>query len=112
MPTPFRRSKNGLRLSQRMGSEHLTLAGPAYSAVCQTISYSLSYLMTLASVALAMFVGSSMAQSAQGPDGAAIFERSCAVCHRPGTGTRAPLPDVLRQMTRESILRALEIGKM
>lgn len=49
---------------------------------------------------------------AQGPPGAETFERQCATCHRPGSGTRAPLPDALRQMSRDSILRALESGTM
>ncbi len=54
----------------------------------------------------------SAAMPAAAPDGAAIFNRTCTVCHRPDSGTRAPLPAVLRQMTQESILRALETGKM
>ncbi len=62
-------------------------------------------------VLVALFI-SSFVRSAQGPDSAAIFKRSCAVCHHPESGTRAPSPAVLRQMTRETILRALETGKM
>src|SRR5438128_2328497 len=62
-------------------------------------------------VLITLFI-SSFVCSAQGPDGAAIFKRSCAVCHHPGSDTRAPSPVVLRQMTRETILRALEEGKM
>src|SRR5579872_2997142 len=46
------------------------------------------------------------------PDGKVIFNRSCAICHRPDSGTRAPLPAVLREMTREAILRTLESGAM
>ena len=49
---------------------------------------------------------------AQDGNGSAIFERSCAGCHRPNSGTRAPLPEVLRQMSRDTILRALVSGKM
>ena len=45
-------------------------------------------------------------------DGATIFEDRCAACHRPNSGTRAPLPDQLRKMSRDSILRALESGVM
>jgi len=45
-------------------------------------------------------------------DGAALFEKKCATCHRPDSGSKAPLPDGLRQMSRESILAALETGKM
>src|SRR5215471_10299 len=49
----------------------------------------------------------------RGPtDGATIFGDHCTACHRPNSGTRAPLPDQLRRMSRESILRALESGVM
>jgi polyvinyl alcohol dehydrogenase (cytochrome) len=47
-----------------------------------------------------------------GQTGAAIFQHHCAVCHRAGSGTRAPLPDQLRRMSRASILSALETGVM
>ncbi len=66
-------------------------------------------LILLAIPSLAMPV---LAMPAAAPDGAAIFNRVCVVCHRLDSGTRAPLPAVLRQMTQESILRALETGKM
>jgi polyvinyl alcohol dehydrogenase (cytochrome) len=45
-------------------------------------------------------------------DGARIFAQKCAVCHRADSGSKAPLPDGLRQMSRASILSALESGKM
>jgi polyvinyl alcohol dehydrogenase (cytochrome) len=45
-------------------------------------------------------------------DGAAIFEDRCVACHRPNSGTRAPLPEQLRKMSRDFILRALESGAM
>jgi polyvinyl alcohol dehydrogenase (cytochrome) len=60
---------------------------------------------------LALFLACS-ASWAQNINGSAIFERSCAGCHRPDSGTRAPLPEVLRQMSRDSVLRALVSGKM
>ena len=44
--------------------------------------------------------------------GATIFEERCAACHQPNSGTRAPVPDQLRKMSRDSILRALESGVM
>src|SRR5580700_11179121 len=49
---------------------------------------------------------------AQVPDGAEIFKRQCALCHQAGTGTRAPAPDVLRQLPQSNILRALQDGPM
>src|SRR2546428_12090196 len=60
-------------------------------------------------LALILAVSASWAESPQGAD---IFERKCATCHRANSGTRAPLPEVLRQMSRDSILRALESGAM
>ena len=52
------------------------------------------------------------AGAASTPSGEQVFQQNCEVCHRMGTGTRAPLPSVLRQLKRESILRALESGVM
>lgn len=49
---------------------------------------------------------------AQLPDGAEIFKRQCALCHRAGSGTRAPAPDVLRELPQANILRALQDGLM
>lgn len=50
--------------------------------------------------------------SGQNPSGQTLFDVNCAQCHRPDSGTRAPVPGALRRMTRESILRALETGTM
>ncbi|MGH9447789.1 MAG: PQQ-binding-like beta-propeller repeat protein, partial [Terriglobia bacterium] len=41
-----------------------------------------------------------------------VFIGHCAVCHHEGSGTRAPLPRVLRQMSRQEILQALRTGVM
>src|SRR5437867_3969600 len=49
---------------------------------------------------------------AQTPDGAALFRKHCAACHRPGSETRAPLPEVLSQMPRQKIADSLEKGTM
>ena len=45
-------------------------------------------------------------------DGAALFEKHCATCHRPGTNTRAPLRETLARIPRPAILAALETGSM
>jgi polyvinyl alcohol dehydrogenase (cytochrome) len=55
---------------------------------------------------------SSTARPAIIPDGKAIFHRSCASCHRPNSGTRAPRAAILHQMTQKAILQALETGAM
>src|SRR5262249_35102542 len=47
---------------------------------------------------------------AQAPD--ALFQLRCSECHKAGNAINAPLPDTLRQMTWQSILAALETGKM
>ncbi|HEV2416220.1 MAG TPA: cytochrome c, partial [Terriglobia bacterium] len=44
--------------------------------------------------------------------GRQIFINHCAVCHHENSGTRAPLPSVLRQMSSQEILGALETGVM
>jgi polyvinyl alcohol dehydrogenase (cytochrome) len=48
------------------------------------------------------------------PDGQALFEEHCALCHQnaPTGANRAPSPAVLAGKTREEILRALESGTM
>ena len=47
---------------------------------------------------------------AQNPD--ALFQARCASCHTAGNAVGAPLPETLRQMSWQSILGALETGKM
>ena len=49
---------------------------------------------------------------ASAPDGAAVFERECSMCHTGAAETRAPAPDVLRQRSPEAILSALTAGGM
>ena len=49
---------------------------------------------------------------ASAPDGAAVFERECSMCHNGAAETRAPAPEVLRQRSPEAILSALTAGGM
>jgi len=44
---------------------------------------------------------------AQAPDGAALYKQSCSKCHESGGDTRAPNPQVLRQLTPEAVLIAM-----
>src|SRR5688572_4238868 len=48
---------------------------------------------------------------ATAPDGAAVFTRACASCHKPGQ-SEVPAPDVMRALTPESIVNSLTNGKM
>ena len=50
--------------------------------------------------------------SAVGQDGAEVFRNHCSTCHRAGSSTSAPLPDALRSLPAQTILAALESGKM
>src|SRR5258706_6249547 len=64
---------------------------------------------------VSMSAGVAFAASAQAPatrDGEAIFARDCASCHDGAAGSRAPGPDVLRQRSPESVLKALTAGGM
>ncbi len=54
----------------------------------------------------------SASRSAERPDGAVVFIRNCAMCHKSAHASRAPDVKVLRKMTREVILQALESGVM
>lgn len=46
------------------------------------------------------------------PDGAALYKQRCSLCHDRSSETRAPAPAVLRGMSVENIVRALESGLM
>ena len=56
--------------------------------------------------------GLMFAQAGATPDGKALFEKNCAVCHKPGANNRAPLPEALAQRPNQSIVDALESGVM
>jgi polyvinyl alcohol dehydrogenase (cytochrome) len=45
-------------------------------------------------------------------DGAELFRNDCSTCHRSGSPTQAPLPETLRRLPAQTILTALESGKM
>ena len=50
---------------------------------------------------------------AEGPDGAAVFQKACASCHaNPAPDSRAPTREVLRTVAPEAILTALTVGNM
>jgi polyvinyl alcohol dehydrogenase (cytochrome) len=60
-------------------------------------------------LAFALWLGDARAQ----PNGAELYTRACAQCHdSSNTDIRAPKRDVLRVMTPEAILRALQRGSM
>jgi polyvinyl alcohol dehydrogenase (cytochrome) len=46
------------------------------------------------------------------PDGGVLFTKKCMSCHQPGNDMRAPVPDMLHQMSHASILAALDSGRM
>jgi polyvinyl alcohol dehydrogenase (cytochrome) len=50
--------------------------------------------------------------SAVAQDGAEVFRNHCSTCHRAGSSTSAPLPEALRGLPAQTILAALESGKM
>src|SRR6187431_1871704 len=70
-------------------------------------------------VVLAIFLTVGLAVTAQQaqtpaqvqPNGSAIFDRSCASCHRAGE-KEVPAPELLRTLTPEAIVNALTVGKM
>lgn len=71
--------------------------------------------MTLrVSVAAIVAVGWCASAFAQAPDGAAVYQKSCATCHQQpaGDNARAPSREALRQFSPESIVTALSTGAM
>src|SRR4029450_4732458 len=67
-----------------------------------------SALITL--LLVAMFAAPAAAQT---PDGAAVYQASCASCHaNPGPDSRAPNREILATLAPESIMVALTSGQM
>jgi polyvinyl alcohol dehydrogenase (cytochrome) len=62
--------------------------------------------------AVLCLVGSAVQIQAQDKSGEAVFQSLCSNCHKEGSTTQAPLPDVLRKMPAQAILTALTTGKM
>src|SRR5262252_4934070 len=50
--------------------------------------------------------------AAVAPDGKALFEKNCALCHKTTTENRVPTFDALRLITNRAIVVALESGSM
>jgi len=67
--------------------------------------------IVLSSVVVASLVPIVAHGQANAPDGAAVFTRACAGCHKPGQA-EVPAPEVLRTLTPESIINSLTNGKM
>lgn len=55
---------------------------------------------------------SAFGDAARAQEGEGVFNKLCVNCHKDGSPTQAPLPDVLRKMSADSILDALDNGKM
>jgi polyvinyl alcohol dehydrogenase (cytochrome) len=70
--------------------------------------------MTLrVSIATIVIAGSCAVASAQAPDGAAVYQKTCATCHaNPAADTRAPSRETLGQFSPEAIVTALTTGNM
>src|ERR1700733_11139197 len=66
-------------------------------------------LLGTATTMILMLVNSSPAQS---PEAGRLFEQSCMTCHGNAAFEKAPDPSVLRQMSPESIYKALITGAM
>ena len=69
---------------------------------------------TLPALVLGLLIGSTSAAAAQtAPDGAAVYQKSCASCHQqPAAGSRAPTREVLAGIAPEAIMTALTTGNM
>jgi polyvinyl alcohol dehydrogenase (cytochrome) len=50
--------------------------------------------------------------SAPAPDGKVIFEKNCALCHKPGADNRTPTSEALKRLSNQAVLIALETGSM
>ncbi len=76
-------------------------------ARCRAVGPGLFVIVT----ALAVPAAGQLAPSAQAPDGADLYRRSCAQCHDAGVG-RAPNRDQFRSMSPDRVVAAMETGSM
>src|SRR5260370_26645106 len=60
---------------------------------------------------LVLFLSASWLSGAP-PDGSALFENNCALCHKAGADNRTPLPEALKRLPNRAIVAALESGSM
>src|SRR5579884_2074554 len=63
-------------------------------------------------ISLSAAAAFAVAQPQSAPNGKTLFEKNCAVCHRPGAENRTPLPDQLGQLSQQAIVGSLETGPM
>ena len=63
-------------------------------------------------LALVLGLAATVTLGAQAPDGAALFEERCAMCHTPPGVDRAPTLEALRGRATEAIVNALTSGLM
>ena len=82
-----------------------------FQATCYTTP-TLWFALLLGFGAAIALQGCSRKQVPAAPDGAALFAQKCASCHKANNDMRAPEPEALRQMSRATILAALDSGRM
>ena len=76
------------------------------------LSFRLSRLFVFCLGGMICLAGCSRKESPAAPDGAALFSKKCMSCHQPGNDMRAPVPEILHQMTKATIMAALDTGRM
>lgn len=71
------------------------------------------FSVSLATALVAVGAHAASAQpAAPAPDGQAVFQKTCSLCHDGSAESRAPHPDALRARSPESIVSALTGGSM
>ena len=58
------------------------------------------------------FLGGLLCAFAANEEGAAVFQKNCAICHKPAAENRTPPPEALKRLTNQAIVNALETGVM
>jgi polyvinyl alcohol dehydrogenase (cytochrome) len=54
----------------------------------------------------------SVARASQNPNGALLFLQRCSICHSEGNSAHAPSPEALHELSRQTVLSALQTGVM
>ncbi|MGH9643520.1 MAG: c-type cytochrome, partial [Terriglobales bacterium] len=88
---------------QCAGNESLRSKSALLSGICARRTYVVAQAL-LTAVVLSLLLQGCSRKPAAPPDGAALFARKCAGCHRPsGNDSRAPEPEALHQMSKAYI---------
>jgi polyvinyl alcohol dehydrogenase (cytochrome) len=101
----------------RNGSIDFEMSAPTFCSIFLASAFHSRFRRKLltalaAGLSAALSLSCSRKPATPPPDGAALFAQKCSSCHKPNNDMRAPEPESLHQMSKASILAALDSGRM